>query len=144
MDAITEFACTWSSVGGPFDDGGTLDRAKQSKIELRALVESLAVDASILKFAGLVLQAHQNDGYPGDVDGDFLQQTAVECGLLQVVQTAKRCGEHCTCAEMVAADEWPVECYCRTALGQKAVDAARTPPIAQGAVDAPDSEGGGA
>lgn len=42
IDAIMEqaqcFASTWSSVGGPFDRGDTLQRAEEEKVELRRLV----------------------------------------------------------------------------------------------------------
>lgn len=53
----------------------------------------------------------------GDVDGGHLQDLAVEHGLLVETTQAKPCREEgCTCAEYLASDEFPTECYRYTNL----------------------------
>lgn len=77
-------------------------------------------------FAGLVLKQHRNDGYPGDLDGDFLQGAAVQAGLLEERIVAEPCSETCTCAEAVMPAEFPVICYFNTEAGKAAIAAAIT------------------
>jgi hypothetical protein len=74
-----------------------------------------------IRFAGIVLKAHRNDGWPGDVDGDVLQQAALDCGLIEERRVAERCGETCTCAESA---EFPTVCYFNTEAGKACIDAA--------------------
>ena len=80
---------------------------------LRALHTALL---SLRYFAQEVMQS-----WPmGDVDGGELQDLAIKHGLLKRQEPAPTapCGEHCGCAEVVAADEWAdgVECYRKTPL----------------------------
>lgn len=47
----------------------------------------------------------------GDLGGDWLQDTAVECGLLEAVEVTEPCDpETCRCAEY----GFPTQCYRRT------------------------------
>jgi hypothetical protein len=41
MEQAQTYASTWSSVGGPFDDGNTLARAEEEKAKFWSLVEQL-------------------------------------------------------------------------------------------------------
>jgi hypothetical protein len=76
---------------------------------------------ALLRFAGACMATQLGD----DLPGDDLQSYAVECGLLQVETIDEPCGEHCTCAQH--SDDWPVECYRRTALLQRCFAAMRVP-----------------
>jgi hypothetical protein len=78
-----------------------------------------------VRFAGLILKAHRNDGYPGDVDGDVLQRAALDCGLLEERTVAEPCGERCSCAETLSESEFPTICYFITEAGKAAVAAAK-------------------
>jgi hypothetical protein len=49
----------------------------------------------------------------GDVDGGFLQDAALACGLLTPVTATEPCGENCQCAEF---DDFPQTCYRKTRL----------------------------
>jgi len=40
MAEVQVFASTWSSVGGPFDSGDTMERAEECKIGLRKMIEA--------------------------------------------------------------------------------------------------------
>jgi hypothetical protein len=75
----------------------------------------------LMRFAGLVLKAHRNDGWPGDVDGDDLQDWALRCGLIEERQMSEPCGETCTCAEVA---DFPTTCYFNTELGKAVIVAA--------------------
>lgn len=46
-----------------------------------------------------------------DLDGGWIQDTAVECGLLVEVKVTEACGENCRCAE---SGDWPMTCFRRT------------------------------
>ncbi|CAE6810826.1 hypothetical protein R69746_05610 [Paraburkholderia aspalathi] len=83
-----------------------------------AEVHKLADAKSAQKFAGMVLKAHRNDGYPGDVDGGFLQQAALDCGLIEERTATEPCGEGCTCAEVA---DFPMQCYFNTDSGRAAI-----------------------
>jgi hypothetical protein len=74
------------------------------------------------RFTGLVLKAHRNDGWPGDVDGDDLQDWALQRGLIEERQMSEPCGETCTCAE---GADFPTTCYFNTELGKAVIAAAR-------------------
>lgn len=45
MGKAQEFASTWASVDGPFDDGSTMQRANESKAELRGMIAALLSSA---------------------------------------------------------------------------------------------------
>ena len=81
--------------------------------------------AELERFVGLVLKDHRNDGYPGDVDGAAVQNWALQCGLIEEFTADAPCGEGCTCAEAICADEFPTQCYRNTALGKAAIIAAQ-------------------
>lgn len=40
MEKIQEFASTWAVVGGRFDDGTAMERAEESKAEIRAILRA--------------------------------------------------------------------------------------------------------
>jgi len=48
-----------------------------------------------------------------DVDGDELQEAAVDCGLLKPFEVTEPCGEGCRCADYGG---FPLTCYRPTAL----------------------------
>lgn len=48
MEQAQTYASTWASVGGPFDDGKTLERAEEEKEEFWRLVERLAFERDAL------------------------------------------------------------------------------------------------
>lgn len=76
----------------------------------------------LMQFAGLVLKAHRNDGYPGDVDGDALQAYAERCGLIERRNVDAPCSEGCACADVA---EFPTVCFFNTDIGKGAIAAAR-------------------
>lgn len=43
----------------------------------------------------------------GDVDGGWIQDTAIKCGLLAEVEVTEACGDNCQCAEW---DGFPQKC----------------------------------
>lgn len=86
--------------------------------ELEAQLER---SESAVMFAGLVLKQHRNDGYPGDVDGDFLQSAALKAGLIEEHTVAEPCGERCSCAEALSESEFPTVCYFNTEAGKAAI-----------------------
>lgn len=64
------------------------------------------------KFAQHIMQAWPE----GDVDGGYLQDTAIDCGLIREKNPAptEPCGEFCACAEYYGSDEFSeggVRCY---------------------------------
>lgn len=70
----------------------------------------LPYSEGVALFAAKVLDAHRNDGYPGDVDGGDLQEFALECALIEPFEVpADGCGERCEC-------EQGDRCYRHTAL----------------------------
>lgn len=65
------------------------------------------------KFGMAVLDEMQ-EGYQ-DLDAEWVQTSAVECGLLEAVTVTEPCDpDQCVCAE---AGDFPVECYQRTKAG---------------------------
>lgn len=52
-----------------------------------------------------VLEAHRDE--IGDIDGGWLQDVAIECGLLHEVDVSEPCGEVCNCLEY---GEFPGKC----------------------------------
>lgn len=79
-----------------------------------------------VRFAGMVLAAHRNDGYPGDIDGSDLQRMALECGMIEEKEVEDRCGETCSCAELGGSMAFPTQCMFTTDAGKSAI-AAITP-----------------
>ena len=74
-----------------------------------------------IRFAGIVLKAHRNDGWPGDVEGDVLQQAAVDCGLIEERRVDEPCGDACTCA---GEADFPTACYFNTEAGKACIETA--------------------
>lgn len=91
-------------------------------------IATLRAQAGAVRFAGHVLKAHRNEGYPGDVDGGYLQRRATECGLLEERTMSAPCGEQCACAEVLSDEEFPTVCYFNTEAGKAAMRAAEDPP----------------
>ena len=85
---------------------------------------ALRAQAGAIRFAGHVLNAHRNEGYPGDVDGGYLQRRATECGLLEERTVSAPCGEQCACAEVLSEQEFPTVCHFNTEAGKAAMRAA--------------------
>lgn len=71
--------------------------------------------ARLRAFAQDILEDWPDVGY---LDGFDLQQLAHKHGLLVSETRFERCGEHCSCAEMVDQSEWDegVTCFRKTAL----------------------------
>lgn len=92
-----------------------------------------------LAFARKVLSGYLGGGENeiGDKDGGTLEEWAEECGLLERVTIAERCGEDCSCAEYYGYDGFPVQCLRPTkalspvAGGESGVDAGRLSPAAE-------------
>lgn len=104
------------------EDNDSLRKSLNGESEARcALEDEVKALRKIARFAGLVLREHRNDGYPGDVDGDFLQGIAVETGLLEERRVESSCGSECSCADI---GEFPTTCYFTTELGKAALSAA--------------------
>lgn len=78
--------------------------------------------AALRKFTGLVLGEHRMN--MADVDGFDVQEWAVACGLLEIVEVHEPCGDDCECVEYHGIDSFPVECLRNSPIGQAAVDAA--------------------
>lgn len=100
--------------------------AGYAESQLTALQQALA-DAqkdkvALLRFAGKALYENRMLSI-GDWDGGDLQDTAIECGLLEPFDVEGLCGEECRCAEV----GFPATCYRFTPLANEAIDAARTP-----------------
>lgn len=94
------------------------DRAADRLDALEREVEALR------KFAGLVLSDHREN--MGDVSGFDVEDWAVECGLLEKVEVHEPCGDDCQCVEYHGSDGFPAECLRNSALGQAAIEAARS------------------
>lgn len=83
--------------------------------------------AHAVRFAGMVLSAHRNDGYPSDIDGGYLERMALECGMTEERTVTKRCGETCACAEYGAKLAFPTQCMFTTDAGRAAIAASKEP-----------------
>lgn len=74
-------------------------------------------------FSGKLLK-HMRLDY-GDIDADFVLDSALECGLLKTVHVSQPCNltesGTCDCSE---AGEFPQNCYRLTAAGRSAILAA--------------------
>lgn len=87
-------------------------RAALSKYAGRQmLVEVFALRA----FANAILDESRGDSHCGDVGGDFVQEKAVEFGLLESRRVTAPCGATCVCAEW---GEFPTECFFKSAICQ--------------------------
>lgn len=75
---------------------------------------------ALARFGALVLDAHREE--IADLDAEWLESTAVECGLLASVEMTERCGEGCLCAEY---GDFPQGCLRKT-LAAKALDTEET------------------
>jgi hypothetical protein len=61
---------------------------------------------ALAKFGAAVIEEAR--GELGDLDGGWLQDKAVECGVLEPVTALAPCGDECRCAEY---DDFPQECF---------------------------------
>ena len=87
----------------------------------RTLERELSVAREAAAFAGLVL-AESRDSL-ADLDGGWIQDTAVACGMLEAVEVTEACNpDNCMCAE---CGDFPATCYRYTQSAQAALDAAR-------------------
>lgn len=98
--------------------GAAADALEAQSARIAALEAQISAQGAIAKFAGMVLKEHRNDGYPGDVDGAFLQETALECRLIEERTVSEPCGEMCTCAEVA---DFPTQCYFGTEAARAAI-----------------------
>lgn len=74
---------------------------------LRALRSALTASEKLAAYGAAVLDAHREDF--GDLDGGFLQDKAVDVGVLVEVRVEQACdGVGCHCAEY---GEFPQSCY---------------------------------
>jgi hypothetical protein len=66
-------------------------------------------ERKLIRFAAKVIDQARGDGYPGDVDGGWLQDTMEVLGVLEPVTVTEPCSEDgCPCAE---CGDFPMECY---------------------------------
>lgn len=72
-----------------------LDHARGALLAYGAGVERLAT------FGAKVLMQHHGDGDRGDVDGGWLQETAVESGVMTTETKMVPCGARCPCGDFV-------------------------------------------
>lgn len=71
--------------------------------------EGKSVLSPIEQFACEMIDQHRNDGYPGDVDGGWMQDRMIALGMLKITEVTEPCSEtDCVCAE---TDGIPGECY---------------------------------
>ncbi|MGF6641752.1 hypothetical protein [Paraburkholderia sp. MM6662-R1] len=115
-----------------FDDAvdGNHSLAEALETELRHERQRAQIAEAALRraqaavaFAGRVLKEHRNDGMPDDVDGAWLQETALACGLLVQREMDGPCMEEaCACAEVNSG--WPVTCFFLSETGAEAIRAA--------------------
>lgn len=97
------------------DDWDGLCREAADEIERLQRMHALA------KFGALVLDEHRDA--LGDLDGSWLQETALECDLLESVTAVRSCGDYCRCAEY---GDFPQDCIQKTEFA-KALDVLETP-----------------
>lgn len=88
----------------------------------QAVADAQKDKVALLRFAGKALYENRMLSI-GDWDGGDLQDTAIECGLLEPFDVEGLCGEECRCAEV----GFPATCYRFTPLANEAIDAVRTP-----------------
>ena len=72
-----------------------------------------ASHAALLAFARDILRESRGDCGPGDVGGDFIQESALKHGLLATKTVVAPCCGNCACAEVC---EFPVQCHFETEL----------------------------
>lgn len=101
--AIVETVADWPDRGASPSDKG-----------MRALAREVVRLRKLADYGRRVLEAHRE--LNGDLDGGYLQDTAVECGLLAFVEVAEPCGENCNCAEYY--DEFPAQCLRETEVAK--------------------------
>jgi hypothetical protein len=66
-----------------------------------ALVAHVEGVEQLATFGARVLMQHHGDGERGDVDGGWLQETAVELGVMTTETKTVPCGERCPCGDFV-------------------------------------------
>lgn len=66
-----------------------------------ALLAHMAGVEQLATFGARVLMQHHGDGERGDVDGGWLQETAVESGVMTKETKTVPCGERCACGDFV-------------------------------------------
>lgn len=78
-------------------------------------MSGLAERDALRRFAQEIMK-HWPEGW--GIEGDDLQAIAIKHGLLTPETLHEPCGESCSCAGLVDADDWieGVTCYRRTAL----------------------------
>lgn len=75
------------------------------------MTDALTTDLrNLAKFGEAVLEEFQ-EAYT-DIDGGWLQDKAVECGVLVEVEATEPCGDNCGCAGVT---DFPTTCYRRAA-----------------------------
>lgn len=86
------------------DEAGHPLSNKNGNLISKALKELVRELALLRTFAQRIMT-----NWPeGGVDGGELQDTAVDCGLLEPNEVSEPCGENCRCAEY---GDFPVTCY---------------------------------
>lgn len=63
------------------------------EIDIQRLTKLL--EPSLGRFAGMVLSTHRRE-HQG-IEGDYLEELAIECGLLETRVVTDYCGENCMC-----------------------------------------------
>lgn len=72
-------------------------------------IERLKQMSALAKFGALVFDEHRAE--LGNLDGGWLEETALKCRLLESVTVVQSCGEYCRCADY---DEFPQMCLQKT------------------------------
>jgi hypothetical protein len=86
--------------GPPRKGADELLNAAADEIERLRTIDKLAI------FGRMVLEESRD--LLSDIDGGWMQDTAVKCGLLQPVEVEESCGDNCRCGEFTG---FPTTCY---------------------------------
>lgn len=87
------------------DPRSSIETIKERNAARDALLAHYAAVEQLAVFGAKVLMQHHGDGERGDVDGGWLQETAVESGVMTTETKTVPCGEHCPCGDFVSHGE---------------------------------------
>jgi hypothetical protein len=71
----------------------------------RLMEDRLALAERLANFGACVSLQYHGGGERGDVDGGWLQEAALTCGVLERQERTTPCGERCACAEYHGSGE---------------------------------------
>jgi hypothetical protein len=80
-----------------FDDPETEKEVVYRTVAAMIQEETGTQYAQFAKFAGRILESQRSEA--GDLDGAFIEECLIECGLYKPTKVTKPCGANCQCAE---------------------------------------------